>query len=80
MTPRRGRGALRSQSTPGNWRRKVSNSSSAPWTDLDNVGTKISGPSIFQVYQGTLPPLGAPVNVRRKPGRREYTPELGRGD
>jgi fibronectin type 3 domain-containing protein len=31
--------------------------------DLDNVSTTIMADNSFQVYQGTLPPLGAPLNM-----------------
>jgi hypothetical protein len=38
--------------------------------DLDNVSTKITAANRFQVYQGTLPPLAVPLNLKAeaKPG------------
>jgi uncharacterized membrane protein YgcG len=38
--------------------------------DLDNVSTKISAANRFQVYQGELPPLDVPLNLKAeaKPG------------
>lgn len=35
--------------------------------DLDNLGTTISVPNRFQVYQGALPPSGVPLNFAAKP-------------
>ena len=40
--------------------------------DLDNLSRKISCPNLFQVYQGVLPPLGAPEGLKAQalPGGR----------